>query len=176
MLNRSRQLGFTLIELVIVVAMFAILAAFAVPSYQQMIQNSQIRTATDSIVSGLQIARAEAVKRNTDVQFDFKTDSAWAVCVTPAGGGNCPATGNIQSRSVGEGSSSNVTINVNGTNSPYVFNGFGIMTSPTSALQIDIGNSALGSSRDLRVVVGTGGATKSCDPALDSAGSDPRRC
>lgn len=176
---RARQIGFTLVELLIAMAIFGILAAFAVPSYQNMIENSKIKTATDSILAGLQIARAEAVKRNTSVQFDFRTDSAWTVCITPAGAGSCPTTDGattIESRAVSEGSTTDVAIAESGGAGPYVFDSFGRLTSPATATTIDVTNPSLGSSRDLRVVIGVGGAVKSCDPALDSSGTDPRRC
>lgn len=159
-------------------AIFVVLGAFAVPSYQQMIQNTQIKSATDSIVNGLQVARAEAVKRNTEVQFQFRTGSAWTVCITPAGGGACPTTDDattIESRTQKDGSSSNVTLTAN-TVGPYIFDGLGLLTS--GAATFDIDNTALSAadSRNLRVVVGAGGAVKSCDPALDPAGNDPRKC
>lgn len=163
-----------------VIALFSVLASFAIPSYQRMIQNTQIRTATDSILTGLQIARAEAVARNTKVQFDFRTGSAWTVCTTPAGNGSCPTTDDattVQSRGASDGSSANVTINTNGNNGPYVFTSLGGLD-PAGALTIDIDNTALssGASRNLRVSVGAGGLARSCDPALDASGTDPRRC
>jgi len=179
MLIQLKQSGFTLVELVIVIAVLAILTTFAIPSYQQMIQNAMIKTATESILTGFQIARAEAVTRNTNVQFDFRGDkSDWTVCVSPAAGGSCPTTDGattIQSRKKEGGSSS--TITVAPTGGPYVFNGFGVMTSlATGTLNLNISNSASTSSRNLRIVVAAGGAIKSCDPALDSSGTDPRRC
>ncbi len=162
------QFGFTLVELMITIALFGILASFAIPSYQNMIENARVRTATGSILTGLQIARAEAITRNTNVQLDFRAGSAWTVCISPVGGGNCPAgTTNIQSRSANEGSSSSVTINNNLKEGPYVFDNFGGLDSPAAPITFDIGNSALAGSRDLRVIVSAGGTTRSCDPALD---------
>lgn len=176
--THKQQQAFTLIELLITMALFAVLAAFAIPSYQQMVQNTQIKSAADSILNGLQVARAEAVKRNTDVQFEFRTGSAWTVCISPAGGGSCPSTdgtSTIQSRVENDGSSSNVTINASAAG-PYVFDGLGLLTSGAVTFSVD--NSALSAadSRDLNVVVSAGGAVRSCDPALDSSGTDPRKC
>lgn len=170
----SKQFGFTVVELALVVAIFGILAALAVPSYLQMVQNTMVRTATESILSGFQIARGEAVKRNTNVQFEFNgVNSDWTVCESPAGGGSCGAT-TIQSRTNKDGSSANITVNPTG--GPYVFNGFGLMVNAAGTVFIDIGNSAISDSRDLRVVVAAGGSVKSCDPMLSPTGTDPRRC
>jgi type IV fimbrial biogenesis protein FimT len=177
----TKQFGFTLVELLVVIAIIGILGSFALPSYMQMIENTKIRTATDSILSGFQIARGEAVKRNVNVQFEFRgANSDWTVCVSPVGGGSCPTVDGattIQSRKNSEGSSPAITVNAS-VAGPYVFNGFGGMSSPAGALTIDVDNTAIAAadSRDLRVVVAAGGAVKSCDPALSSTGTDPRRC
>lgn len=180
--NQSKQSGFTLVELVIVVALLAILSSFAIPSYQQMIQNALVRTAAESIQNGLQIARGEAVKRNANVQLDLRgTDSAWTVCVSPAGGGDCPNPDDattIQSRDMGDGSSTNVDVTVSDAG-PFVFNGLGVMASPaptaaSGIISIDVKNGSLAGSRDLRVAISVGGSSKTCDPLL--AASDPRSC
>jgi type IV fimbrial biogenesis protein FimT len=177
--------GFTLIELLIVTALIVVIAALAIPGFTQMIQNSRIRAAADSVFSGMQVARAEAVKRNVPVQLDFRgTDSAWSVCTSPAAPGACPVPDNattIQSRSFGDGSSTDVDI-VTSNAGPFVFSGLGSLTSPapTAAnglVSIDLNSAASPTnSRKLRVVIGAGGTVKLCDPALNTSGTDPRRC
>jgi type IV fimbrial biogenesis protein FimT len=63
--------GFTLIELMVGVTIMAILLTLAVPNFANWIRNAGIRTGADAIVSGLQLARSEALKRNTIVRFQL---------------------------------------------------------------------------------------------------------
>jgi prepilin-type N-terminal cleavage/methylation domain-containing protein len=63
--------GFTLIEVVVVMLIATILFAVINASFTEWLRNSRIRSQAESILSGLQMARAEAVKRNRFVRFQF---------------------------------------------------------------------------------------------------------
>ena len=82
MLDYSKnQQGVTLIELLIAIAIVAILAGIAVPNFTTWLQNTQIRTATEAVKNGLQLARAEAIRRNEPVNFVLSsvTGTNWTV-------------------------------------------------------------------------------------------------
>lgn len=165
----SGQEGFTLVELLIGIVIISILLAKGVPSFRDWIQNSQVRTAAEAILNGLQLAKAEAVRLNAPVQFVLGgADSSWTVgCVT--GGATCPAS--IQIRTGAEGSSNAV---VAATQSTIVFDGLGRVTPvPVSDLTFAVTNPAggtcvavAGTMRCLNVVVGLGGQIRMCDPAF----------
>jgi type IV fimbrial biogenesis protein FimT len=70
-----RLVGFTLIELIVTIAVAAILASLAAPSFRQFIASQRIKNASFDVVSALSMARSEAVTRNTDVYFGT---SDWA--------------------------------------------------------------------------------------------------
>lgn len=72
----SVQSGFTLIELMVVVALVAILATLATPSWTQMRVRAALRTAVNDFTSSLQFARSEAVRLNSPVTVCPSSDGA----------------------------------------------------------------------------------------------------
>jgi len=59
--------GFTLVELLVVLAVGAILLAIAIPGYAHFMNYNRLVTATNDLVSSLQLARSEAIKRGKRV-------------------------------------------------------------------------------------------------------------
>ena len=63
----TRFKGFTLVELMVVVALLAIMASIAIPSFQTLILNNRLSNATNALLTGLQLARSEAVTNRTAI-------------------------------------------------------------------------------------------------------------
>lgn len=78
----SSQKGFTLIELMISLGILAILATMAVPSFQRVIENNRVTSQANSLLSAVQTARSEAVRRGVPVRFSAATGgfaNGWCV-------------------------------------------------------------------------------------------------
>jgi type IV fimbrial biogenesis protein FimT len=78
--------GFTLVELLVVLAIAAILLAMAVPGFRALIQNLQLTTAVNDLFSAINLARSEAIKRGgrvnlTTVKPDSNWENGWVVYV-----------------------------------------------------------------------------------------------
>jgi type II secretion system protein H len=63
--------GFTLIELMTVIAVLGLVAALAAPSFREFTARSKLRGVANEAYTDLQFARAEAVQRNARVRVDY---------------------------------------------------------------------------------------------------------
>ena len=87
------QSGFTLTELLAVVAIAGILAAFAAPSFRDMVRDNRITTATNTLIAHLALARSEAITRRESVIVCRSTDPVAATPVCGGGTANDWSTG-----------------------------------------------------------------------------------
>lgn len=81
----KKNSGFTLLELVIVMALVAIVVSIAIPSMRTFSQNDRLITNINTMVGHLAYARSEAVKRSQQVAVCVSNDSQNAVPSCTAG-------------------------------------------------------------------------------------------
>jgi prepilin-type N-terminal cleavage/methylation domain-containing protein len=90
----SRSMGgFSVIELMIVVAIAGILLAIAVPSLQSSITSARTRGVAESIYTGLSQARSEAIRRNAPMRFQLVSTMDNACVYSAASGQGVATTG-----------------------------------------------------------------------------------
>lgn len=72
----KQQQGFTLLELMITVAIIAIVAAIAAPSFNTQISNNRAAALGEELTGALNFARSEAVRRGSRVSLCASADGA----------------------------------------------------------------------------------------------------
>ncbi|NKI18811.1 prepilin-type cleavage/methylation domain-containing protein [Spongiibacter sp. KMU-166] len=65
-----------MMELLVVMAIVAILASIAAPSFTQLIESQRARSAVDNLRSSLDLARSEAIKRNSNITVS-RVGASW---------------------------------------------------------------------------------------------------
>jgi len=187
--------GFTLVELMITVAILAILLVAGIPSFREWLRNTHIRTAGESIQNGLRYARGEASSRGVDVRFEFTSSGAgWTVCAL-AGTSSCTAAASASANNtlqnfVAAGGSADVAPMVStsigatasslstaaSAGSGITFNAMGrpIGYGTVALSRIDL-NTADKDGRRLVILLSSGGMPRMCDPNL-SVATSPQGC
>ena len=177
-----RLSGFTLIELMVTIAIAAILLMIGVPSFVAFQRNSELTSATNSLVAAINAAKGEAMKRGLSAVVVPRdgTDwvSGWRVFVD-RNGNQLFDPGSDIAVTQQEGLASYFGASGTGTaagGAPYIMfdpsgytktasAGFGALT--ISIARNDISGTEL-AEQTRRIVVAASGRVRACRPAVDS--------
>ena len=198
----QRPRGFTLVELMVGIAIVGIVMAVAFPGFTTYIQGSKLSNAAQGYLSGIQLARAEAIRRNLPVQFVLTNTPITVANIQNVAGLNIAGPhwlvrvfnattaqfDLIQAKSAQEGaftSTGATSVQINGAGAPVpfdgtiAFNGFGGVANG-SAYTLNLQNPAggacapAGPMRCPSIRVTAGGNSMVCDPI--AAVGDSRAC
>ena len=78
MIHTNRQRGFSFIELMLTVAIFAIIVSIGLPAFNDATANSNLRSATMDMISTINTARAQAVTLRQEITLKPIDDAEWA--------------------------------------------------------------------------------------------------
>lgn len=134
--NARRHDGFTLIELMVTIAILVIIVTFAIPAFQDLIESNRVTSQTNNLLSAFKTARSEAVNRGqpvtlTAVGGDFT--QGWCI-YQGASGSNCSSVTAIREFEAND----LVSINSVSGDTSFEFDGQGRMAVPNTAVDINV--------------------------------------
>jgi type IV fimbrial biogenesis protein FimT len=184
MKTASASRGFSIIELMVAVALLALLLGMAAPAFGTWIRNAQTRTVTEALLNGARLAQAEAGRRQRQVVF-FRTASNncdntvmadtggtnWVIRTVPIVAGDA-----VQTVQCGQLAEAGDGVAITGATA-LCFSGIGRLsanadpgiggatcTIPSTTLTSYIVSHPQGN-RNLRVQISIAGYARMCDPA-----------
>jgi len=190
------QQGMSLVEIFITLFIVAMMIGLVAPSTATWIQNLQLRNAADAVLSGVQQAKVEALRRNTFVSFQMTdtASTAYTICVYDPINNVCSAlAGSTIATKSAVDSSTNSALGTDtalsdtttaispGTGVPgqLTFDPFGRLaaTAPNNVMRIDVRNTKLAAADERRLVIliNNTGQIRMCDPRLSKA-VNPQGC
>jgi type IV fimbrial biogenesis protein FimT len=198
-LRRGFQPGFTLLEVMVTLTIFAILVALAAPAMNRWISNVKVRSTADALQNGLRMAQAESVRRSRQTVFSLTNSPTPQNSLTAVANGSYWSINTIPSMTDGTeagqfieaGTLTTTTAGVLITGPAAIcFNSMGRLvansttgvtgancalpgaTPPVQSYQITLPSA----DRSLRVDVALGGQVHMCDPGKTLSSINPDGC
>ncbi|MHA6204277.1 GspH/FimT family pseudopilin [Dyella soli] len=164
-----RGRGFTMVELMITLAVAVMLIAIAVPSFNSIILTNKLTTAANDVVGALTTARMEAVKRNANAQFcsnsaaSNTSDTLGTQCGTLAGAVYVMTSGTTTAQVHAGTVGITAPVQLSGNMTALRFNGQGLgytigASTPYGGAVADICTSSLNLTNNHRVITMTAGS------------------
>ena len=186
MTSRTEALGFTMIELMVGIAIAALLVFLAAPSFTTFLRNSEVRSTSEAIINGLRAAKSEAARQNQRVMFSLAgaNSASWSINLVgdPV---DCANPGAAIQSFVKEEAGKNTKVTVTPNKLNVCFDGVGRIvnqgTGGDHIMSIDVETVVACEARPLRIVVDDANAAtprglRMCDPNPNLPADDPRYC
>lgn len=169
-LTSRRMRGFTVLEVMITLALVAILAAIAAPAMMDFLRNNKMSTAARQLDADMVLARREAIKRNTRVLVCPKGATAgkcatvtttawtqgWLVCYDADFDNDCDDTADTNPNPIRQHGAMETTLTVTGPAAIARFNANGTQGSGAGSLTFTTRGTWTGSKSYVETVTATG--------------------
>jgi type IV fimbrial biogenesis protein FimT len=164
--------GFTIVELMVAIAVAAILLVIAVPSFTNAINSNRLKSTANTLIGSLKAARMAAVQRNLGVQFcsnstaSNTSDALGTACGTNTGAVFAlpsPSASTAIPLQVSPSELSISSIQIHGNIAAIRFNGQGLgfapgASTPFSGVVADVCSTSLSTSNHIQVNMAAGGS------------------
>ena len=164
--------GLTLMELMVTVAIMAILLVLAAPSFNSFLARGRLIGAAEGLAQDLQLAKSEALRRNASVTISFSTLGAWCYgTIAAANRCDCTVANSCTLRQVDGSSYAGVTMSSVSfpSSAPYAFATFTAGQGVANAGTVEFTHPNAGT---LRVSLGAAGQVSICS-TLGGLGHHP---
>lgn len=193
--RRALAAAFTLIELMVVVAVIAVILVLAAPSFRDMILMQRLRGINAQVVADVAYARSEAISRGTFVQVVFSSTTGMSCYIissrlnsldtqpcdcTALAGSRCPNTSTVEIRTVQIPISDSVIVapqtvgldfyTIDPRTGGLLLPMDDELANPTGPFPIRV---YIDTSREFVDVVGPSGRVKVCAPTPSTVGAEP---
>ena len=141
-----RSKGFTLVELMVTIAVVAVLLAIALPSFRKVIQRNRVASASNDLLASISYARTTAINRGQLVSMCPSTDgtgctsagkdfeSGWIVYTYPAGAASANKAYVAASATLLRASGTHAGVSINAQQTPVITFGLQGQLRPATAL------------------------------------------
>ncbi len=148
------QSGFTLIELMITVAVLAVALSIGIPSFRTLMTNNRVTAEVNDFVSALNIARSEAIKRRDTVTLTATSGSSWELgwSVADSGGTTIRVQQAFDSTSTLRGTDSDAA-----AVSSIAYDSGGYLSSAKPPFTFSLCNAGASANREKQVTIVAGG-------------------
>jgi len=197
----KRVSGFTLLEMVVAMGIFAILVVAAVPVMRTWVCNAKVRSVSDALQNGLRLAQTESLRRSRQVVFSLTNSTTpQTIGFTAVTNGNYWSIYTVPSITLETPAFVEAGVLSNSTNvaitgpAAICFNSVGRLVTNSSAGVTGVTNgptcaqptgtpaqwvyvvNVTGADRPLHVEVGLGGQVHMCDPSQTLSSANPEGC
>ena len=97
---RRRNRGFTLLELMVALAIVALLATLALPSFASILSRHRLKAAAEQLAADLGELRLQAAQRGVPLHLHFENGARWCYALATASGCDCRVSQACQMKTV----------------------------------------------------------------------------